>query len=81
MQQARTVSRMNVVDSVEEKERRRGVGRREGWVVDVDGGRKKKKRAGERGGEHSIYEYFDLPARRNCVAGVPAPLHSGKHNQ
>lgn len=43
MQQARTVSRMNVVDSLGEKEKRRGwAGERDKWWME-DGWRKKKR--------------------------------------
>jgi len=78
MQQARTVSRMNVVDSVEKRGggggQERGLGG--GWM---DGGQEKKKRAGERGGEHSIY--FDPPGATKLRGRCRSFLHSGRHNQ
>ena len=45
---------MNVVNSVEERERRGGVGRREGWVVDgwMVGKRKKEGWRKRRGAQH-----------------------------
>lgn len=50
MQQARTVSRMNVVDSVEEREEGGWAGERAGWWMDGWWAREKKEGWGKRRG-------------------------------